>query len=394
MAPKTIPLSYHEIWLRAMFGLVFVSLVLILVPACGHPKSPSTPPVTLIITGSSAEPVPSLPDSVRSVLTDHAHQAKKPGDAVVQLISSASGPIVSKDLTPLRGNGDVQHAPVAADRQIQHAVDQVATEVAGTTATSPGLDLLPLLDRASTVPSSRIDVISSGVSTENPIDLRQLGWSFTPDRIIDSIARQGELPDLSGDHLTFHSLGITAGSQPRLPSHFRSTIEQFWLRLCQRAKAASCVVAHDDIATASPSALLPVPVVPIPASETEGSCPVWSSLGDDVLHFPPNSAVLPVEADGVLQPVVASIQRCNLVVDIAGFIADTGSGGDANNLSGQRAHAVADRLLSLGLSPNQLGNVVGHGTADPVISNFTGSVFDEAKATLNRRVELAFHHGS
>ncbi|WP_179377854.1 OmpA family protein [Rhodococcus sp. ACS1] len=370
--------------------LAFVILGVGILSACAPVRAvPRT--VTLIATATTAEPRPSLPDSLRTDLMRLAKSSKKAGQATVRLITSPDAPVIERDLTPLRPtNGGVQHAAADADRQIRDALGGVDELLRNSTANTPGLDVLSLLDRASQMPDSDINVLSSGASTEDPVAFQQIGFDFDPVSVIDRIEQGGGLPNLSGHVVAFHHLGITAGSQPRLQPFERQAIETFWLQLCQRAHADSCAIAKDESVTEPPIATLPVPVIPVTTIATEGGCPVWQRLGDDTLHFRPDSAVLPSDADGFLIKIVADARACKLRVSITGHIADTGNG-DRHDLAGQRARAVSSRLAALGLPTDALGTVEGRGTSEPVISNFTNRQFDEAKARLNRRVELTFH---
>lgn len=393
-SPTDQPSSKRSLFRRTAVALSLSSFALGVVPACTPPVVES-PSITIVVTGTSAEPKPALPDALRVVLVQRAHDAQKPHDAIVRIISSVDGPIIEKDLTPTRSNGQVEHAAAAADHKINTALDELSRDVADAEADTPGLSVLPLLDRAGQIANSAIHVMSSGVTTENPTDVRVLGWEFRADSVLNAIERQGELPNLAGHRVTFHGIGIVAGTQPRLSPDARTAIETLWLSLCRRAHADSCTAAPGSPTKEPPTATLSVPVVPTPASYTEGGCLVWAKLSDNALQFAPDSAVLGPDADAVLRPIVEAMQRCNLSVDIAGHIADIGTGaGDSSNLSGRRAQAVADRLLALGLPPQALGTVVGRGTAEPVVSNFTAGQFDPELAQLNRRTELSFHRRS
>lgn len=377
-------------WRGPWVVLAIIGVSLALATGCGGHPPEQPPAITVVATATSAEPRVALPDSVRQDIATMAKASKKPGGAMVRLVTSATGPPIERDVTPIRSNGQVQYATGDADRQIRDAVDQLANQLADAAANQPGLGLLPLLDRASHITGSDIHVISSGISTTNPMSFVTLGWDFTPERVVGSIERQGLLPDLTGHRVTFHGLGVTAGTQPPLPPFARDKVEQLWITLCNRAHATSCATAHESFNTTPPIATMPVPVVPIPSVVTEGGCPVWMSLPDGRLSFAANSSQLGPEADAVLQRIVETLRTCNLAVDISGNVADTGNG-DPDDLSGQRARAVANRLVALGLSPQQLGTVIGRGVANPVVPNLINGQFDEAKAQLNRRTELTFH---
>lgn len=227
------------------------------------------------------------------------------------------------------------------------------------------------------------------------MDFRVIGWNTNPASVVDSIARQGQMPNLTGRHVTFHGLGVAAGSQPSLPPFARTMIERVWVGICQRAQATSCTVAHDTPSAAAPVATMPVPVVEVPQAITENGCPVWLNLSDAVLHFAGGSAALPASADDALRPIVEATSRCNVSsLDVIGHIADTGDGNDHNDLAGRRARAVADRLVTLGLRRDLLKMVTGRGAHEPIAPNFTGGSFSEAAAEKNRRVEIVFHQSS
>ncbi|WP_280448624.1 OmpA family protein [Nocardia brasiliensis] len=378
--------------LTAATAIVLTLATLLGVIGCTT-SSADTPPsaITIVTTATSAESRVSLPNSLATELVNMAKQSNKTGGATVRMVTSSTSTVTTTDLTPLRPGNQVQHARAEADRQIAASVLELATTVSNARADRPGLDLLGLLDRASQL-SGDLHIVSSGISTEAPMDLRVIGWNMNVDSVIDSIARQGRIPNLSGRHMTFHGLGIAAGSQQGLPPFARSMIERLWTGICERARAASCVIAHDAPAAVAPVATMPVPVVPVPDAVTEGGCPVWASLSDAVLHFSPESTALPANADDALRPIVEAAARCSVqTIDVTGHIADTGTGDGRGNLAQRRASAVADRLLALGLPSTVLGTVTGRDAREPVIPNFTDGRFDEAKATQNRRVEIAFH---
>ncbi|MEU4413915.1 OmpA family protein [Nocardia salmonicida] len=364
------------------------------VAACTAPVDAATTAVTIVATATAAEPVPALPDSLKVDLAAMAKSAKRPGQATVNIVTSASGQVSTIDLTPTRPNGQVQHAVADAERQIAAGLDKVNSTLADARADQPGLDLLTPLDRAIQLPGD-LHVLSSGVSTIAPVDLRVVGWNAKPDSVMDSVDRQGRIPNATGRHVTFHGLGIAAGSQPGLPPVARFLVEKLWLGICERTGAADCAALRDVRGGAAGVSVLPVPVVPVPEAITEGGCPVWANLPDSVLRFSPDSAVLLADADDALRPLVEAATRCNVArIDLVGHIADTGTGDSRGDLAGRRARAVADRLVALGLPSTLLGSVTGRDAREPVVPNIgpDGS-FDEQAARQNRRVELTFSPG-
>src|SRR6266568_4762331 len=85
-----------------------LAIALLILPACATVPD-AHPSITIVETSTSAEPRPALPDTLAAGLTTMAKNSKRPGDATVLIITSATGStVISKDLTPLRTNGQVQ----------------------------------------------------------------------------------------------------------------------------------------------------------------------------------------------------------------------------------------------------------------------------------------------
>lgn len=95
---------------------------------------------------------------------------------------------------------------------------------------------------------------------------------------------------------------------------------------------------------------------PAPASLRSASVP-------SVLFFGSNNAVLGRSADIVLQPIARWARSQHLTVSITGYASDGGSAGYNLALSKQRANAVRDKLIALGVRATQINQITGAGTA-------------------------------
>lgn len=94
------------------------------------------------------------------------------------------------------------------------------------------------------------------------------------------------------------------------------------------------------------------------------------------------SDLLPSSFDALEPVIVALDQRPDLRIEISGHTCWLGSEAHNNDLSRRRAQAVADYLVSAGISENRL--VVTHyGESQPIASNLT-----EEGRERNRRVEI------
>ncbi len=124
--------------------------------------------------------------------------------------------------------------------------------------------------------------------------------------------------------------------------------------------------------------------------------PAGASLGDlrQVLvdQFSQNSAVLPDGADRLLQPLVADINAlsANGHVYIEGHASTEGTPERNMTLSRERANAVRDRLVHLGVTDAGRFGVSGHGETQPLVTADT----TEAARRRNRRVEVWFFTGT
>src|SRR5260370_611711 len=80
-------------------------------------------------------------------------------------------------------------------------------------ATTDGADPLGRLDAARRIarPGAHLVLVSSGLSTVDPLNLVETGWNLRPDQLAGYLAARGALPDLTGLHVVFAGLGIVAG---------------------------------------------------------------------------------------------------------------------------------------------------------------------------------------
>ena len=106
------------------------------------------------------------------------------------------------------------------------------------------------------------------------------------------------------------------------------------------------------------------------------------TLPQDIL-FGFDSAAVSIQSQSDLQAVAGSLNRYpNSVVNVIGHTDNVGDAAYNQNLSEQRARAVANVLIGAGVSGGRI-NVIGRGEDQPVASNQT----DSGRAQ-NRRVEI------
>jgi len=123
--------------------------------------------------------------------------------------------------------------------------------------------------------------------------------------------------------------------------------------------------------------------------ELEGTGVRVQRIGDDIRLMPGNItfATDSTRIDGGFYPVLDSLAKVLIkfdqtLVDVEGYTDSTGSFEYNQELSEERAQAVANYLMSVGVDRVRL-NVRGYGERNPIASNDSA-----AGRALNRRVEV------
>lgn len=334
----------------------------------------------VVVTATSAEPRPDLSAGVIAALGEAAHR----DDACVTVV----GPDGITDtywLTPHRNADEVERGPRRHTEEAA-AVDAVRAAVQRSAARSPGLDLRTALTRATRNhprPTTAY-VISSGLSTIDPVDLRRLGWDTDGTALGDTLRAGRWLPDLTGWTVVFVGLGDVAGTQPALPDPLRERLVEFWLGMCRSAGAASCTADPEFVGRAAPTSTNVVPVVDAPAPRVTADA-TW--LPTSAL-FAVGRADVDPDADRILRAVADRVRTSGRAVTVVGHTdAVTGTPAVNRELSTRRAFAVRARLIALGVAPELVVEAVGVGSSgvDPAAERRDPRLVDR-----HRAVEIRF----
>jgi outer membrane protein OmpA-like peptidoglycan-associated protein len=347
-------------------------------------------PVTFILAASATanEPAPVLPADILQTLRS-VGLGKSPATAYVVAPGTSQPDTLS--LTPYLPNGQVDYGPTrnavldANISAVQQAVEREAAQ-----GQFNLLATLAAATRAAAAPATLI-VISSGLSTSGGFDLRQAGWDANPSSVAAQLKARGLLPDLAGYQVVFSGLGDTAGRQPSLPLPQQTTLARYWETICAASGAASCSVDDTDRPEPPSRSIIPVPIVPVPAvhSVTGPGHQTITTLPDTLL-FPFDSSTLVPSADTILQPIAQRARAQHQLVSITGYASPDGGTSAYNlTLSAQRADAVRDRLIALGLPVGQAGQATGAGTAGKTrAACLIGGQLDEAVCAQLRKVVI------
>lgn len=350
---------------------------------CPSELARSSSTVVVTATATSAEPAVGLPASLRSQLRASAVA----GQPTCVEIVTPEGDVQAVDVTPRRSDGQIENGPNRA-RKVDQNLDSIADRLGALARRDSGLDLLTVIDQAvrrHPVPGTLV-VISSGVSTGSPVDLRLLGWDLDAVEQAARLHREGGLPRLEGWRVQFIGLGDVAGRQPRLNPALRERLQRWWPTFCRAGGAVSCTVDPELVATAAPRSHNLVPVVPLPTVTVAEERIVLPNA----LLFAYNSAVVQAGGRSDLAAVVDRARRTGEIVQVVGHTdVITGTPAANRRLSQRRAVAVAEYLLELGLARDQLEKPIGVGS-DGASGSRERS--DPAQVSRDRKVEITFHH--
>jgi outer membrane protein OmpA-like peptidoglycan-associated protein len=382
-----MPPTFASVGGRLITGLLVTVFVASGLVACGQDQ-PAASVIVLVASATKNEPTPVL---ARPDLAYLRQAALAPGGAIAEVVDPNTGQPTTVTLTPHRPDGEVEHGPnrdallTANLNQVQHLLDRLASD--------QPFDVLSLLARAvkvSPVPGTVI-LVSSGLSTAGGFDVRQVGWYANPAAAAGQLAREGFLPSLTGWRAIFTGLGDTAGDQPALPLPQQAELVAYMVAICHTAGAVSCGI--DDVTRPDPPALstYPDPVIPVPAVTSVQGPQHWT--GENIpadMFFRLNSSRLLLGADSILGPLAARAVAYHLQVKIIGYASpETGSSAYNEALSLARAQAIQGRLIALGVSPDQIVQVAGEGTAgQPAAACYRGGHLDEVACGKLRRVVI------
>ena len=322
-------------------------------PAC----LTSEKPTALAIGARSNSPMPTLSAGVKATMNSalDAHQA-----ITIVRIDGNPRVVFSQAFNP-QGNSQTQKvqrdAYVANVNKILQGTGQTATDIR---AQTPQADMLGALAVAASEvpPGGNVIVMDSGLQTTGLLNFTAGLLNDDPQTIVNYLKSAGELPDMTGQHVYFVGLGWTAPPQPALDVRNRTRVVQTWEKLVTAA-GASCV-AFDPSApvlqNAVPNRPLVTIVTPPPPPPPPGRCSV-TDLGDaNNVGFDFDSTTFrnPAGAHATLQKLADVMLRTGESVKLTGATSSEGSDQHNLALSSQRADAVKNVLVQMGVPSSRI----------------------------------------
>lgn len=347
--------------------------------------------------GASASPEATGPEAAGALVVVVGAHSNMPSPALAGRSASAVDTalrqqsrfsMVVADGAPFDATG------LSAEPVDREAVDEA---VAGARAQTAESDLLGALGRAAGAlaeqPGLRtLVVLDSGLSTTGALNFTAPGmFDAQPQEVADALRDGQQLPDLSGVRVVFHGLGDTAEPQQTLDPIRRAQLVAIWSAVVRQAGAAGVQVEGMPLAGEPIAGLPPVATIePGLGYRCDGA--TMTLTGGPFAYRPNTDEFMdPAATLDALRPVAEQLRAGRIDSVLFGTTAAVGEPADQIRFSDERAQAVADLLIELGV-PVPLLHVEGQG------SDFPGYVTDRdaagrlvpAAAALNRSVRIEF----
>jgi outer membrane protein OmpA-like peptidoglycan-associated protein len=376
----------RTVWLRRVIVAAGCAAVTMGLAGCSDLPDPSGG-LAIVVGAHSNMPQPALAGESRDMLVAAAQW-----QSFLTVVVADGDPFVAtKGSLLIEGkNGPAQEASKQRNRQ---RVEQALTDAAAKTAETDLLSALDLGARSilGAKGAHTIVVVDSGLSTVAPLDFSQSGMlDADPAELVASLQAADELPDLWGDEIVFQGLGDTADPQPSLSRGQRTNLIAIWTAIAEAAGAATVDVEPAPLSGESAPGLPPVTVVTLPPVMTCTADAVTLTGGDVAFQSGSAEFLDQAAATDVVRPIAEQLIERGATATVTGTTARVGDDVGQVALSQQRARAVADLLIDLGVPADRL-TVRGLG------SDFPGYVQDHdaagnlipPAAAANRTVEIA-----
>lgn len=352
------------------------------------------PQVTLVQTAGTTDEVDiAWPAEVTDLFTD---AAEANGNLVWLKIDGDGGAqVVERDLTPRTRNGDEVKPAQARSSRISEDQAGLVGEM-NAFDSSGGRDVFGALQAVPVDGSGPIVVVSSMLSTQNPLRVADLGFDAPAAEVVDYLNRLGELPQGLQDREVWLIFTPVAGEQQVLRQPQKDYLVDVYQQIIEASGGRLARVLDGAEASAGTAGSAPLTAIP-PAPDTfvptrESVPPSGSPTGVSTVRCVLPTPVLFFPDDDVLlddQAAKAAVNSCLgedhstiVAVDLIGHTALASSAAndpEAMRLSGSRAERVAEIIEGLGVA-SDLINVEGVGATRPL--------FDPPTDPRNRAVEV------
>ena len=359
---------------KCKYVLVAIILIFQAVALCGCNATSLPNPINLaIVYGMHANaPTPTIMSSeVQSAIIE---SVRSYGRVCIILADGSPFVVADYDIEAPTINLSASKRDSVAELQC----NEITTRMNEASALVPEVDTLEAISLAArslqtSTGERRLLILDSGVSTTGYVNYTLNLLRGDSNALVDYLGENSAIPDLTGTSVTWIGLGDVTGEQEALTPTNKQTLEDHW-RSILTAAGADDISFKPDLpgATTDNGVELP-PVTPVSiiqdnpfviTADAEASLSQPVFLDESKIFFLPGSAEFadPDAANEALAPIAdCLIASPETKIILAGTTATVGSNESCIEFSMTRAEAVAQALVSLGVSEDQIAAIKGLG---------------------------------
>lgn len=284
------------------------------------------------------------------------------------------------------GDGTTSTEPIGLTGDAGAAITDLTEKMNADQATAPGgRSALAGLAAIASPAGSPVWVFSPLLDTTGALDFNQLAFDESPPNVVAAVTAAGALPDLTGRDVTF-VVTPSAGAQDKLSELQVGYLRAIWEGIATAAGAGQ-VTFFDGTGTTPGTGTIPPIAVPDPNdkinSEEQGTTRTCTLPAPAL--FIPNTADL-IDKTATLTALGECVGTLDATTKIAVEGHTAGVAGEdqavAIDLSTRRATEVAALLRELNVPAENISQVIGYGSTQPLV--------EPASDSANRAVVVTF----
>ena len=248
--------------------------------------------------------------------------------------------------------------------------------------------------------SKTIVVIGTGLSTQGTLNFQNNLLSVEPEAVLDQLEEKNDIPDFTGITVVWQQMGDVASPQADLSQTQRLRLQEIWSGIVERgggtfvpnyimANSVDTEASYPEVDTVDLQAETPVDFdEAMFDTEDENILEEPVMLTEEQVSFVPDKSTYLNEEEAVatIQPIADYlIEHEQITVLLAGTTAGDEDSDYTMTLSQERADAVRDTLIQLGVDESRIV-AVGLGSSDPW--HVYGAGYEGSIASGNRKVVL------
>lgn len=235
-------------------------------------------------------------------------------------------------------------------------------------------------------------ILDSGLSTAGIVNFDNGLLYEEPETIVNSLKEQSALPDLTGYSITWTGLGdVSSPQEPLLPADIQN-LQKIWNAILQ-ASGAEVKFINGYPSVEKDDGLPQVSTILLnkekPILNQNKTMEEKIVLNEEKILFQPDTADFADydEAIKTLRPIAKILKENQIHIGLAGTTATLPTNEECKQLSLERAEAVRQLLIKLGVDEGKIKEVIGIGYEHEFhIPDIDEQGFQNEKAPLNRTV--------